>query len=640
MLKMSAGKPTEAKMIAKHFLIIFVPLVLILSIILFLFYNAESNNHKELVKNEASAEINHMTEAMKTQFQLVLSDLMFLSEQNELQQALDINETIDWGNLATEYLSFSARKQIYDQIRFIDETGMEIVRVDFNDGNPVIVPHDQLQSKAKRYYFEDTFILALGEVFFSPMDLNIEHGEIEQPLKQMIRLGTPIFNRDGHKEGVVILNYLAHNMTHHLELTPGGFDQIMLLNSDGYWLHSPNPEDEWGFMYPDKEDRTFGNDFPKAWLTIATDESGQFFNTDGLFTFVTIYPLLEGQKSSAGSGLAFEPSEQQISAKEYYWKLVVYMPLSALSAAMGTVSNMILMIFTLMVVVAARGSWVGARAIVRRKKAEEDLQEANAQLDVKVKERTADLVKTNKQLRNEITERKKMQEQLIISDRLASIGELVSGVAHELNNPMTGIIGFSDLLLAQDISDDIKQDLEIINKEAKRTAEIVKGLLTFARKQKTEKQPVNINEVIQAVLNLRAYEHKLNNIEVDTHFVPDLPEIIANSSQLQQVFLNLVVNAEQAMLEAHNKGILTITSEQVGDIVKVSFADDGPGITQENLGHLFDPFFTTKEKGKGTGLGLSISYGIITDHGGLINAENNDNGGATFAVQLPVYPKT
>ncbi len=636
MLKMSAGNQTEAKMIAKRFLIIFVPLVLILSIILFLFYNAESNNHKELVKNEASAEINHMTAAMKTQFQLVLSDLMFLSEQNELQQALDTNETINWENLATEYLSFSARKQIYDQIRFIDETGTEIVRIDFNDGNPVIVPHDQLQSKAKRYYFEDTFILALGDVFFSSMDLNIEHGEIEQPLKQMIRLGTPIFNRDGHKEGVVILNYLAHNMTHHLELTPGGFDQIMLLNSDGYWLHSPNPEDEWGFMYPDKEDRTFGNAFPEAWLTIATDESGQFFNTDGLFTFVTIYPLLEGQKSSTGSGLAFEPSEQQISAKEYYWKLVVYMPLSALNAAMGTLSNMILMIFTLMVVVTARGSWVGARAIVRRKKAEEDLQEANDQLDVKVKERTADLVKTNKQLRNEITERKKMQEQLIVSDRLASIGELVSGVAHELNNPMTGIIGFSELLLNQDFSDDVKKDLEVINKEATRSAGIVKGLLTFARKQKTEKQPVNISEVIQAVLDLRAYEQKLNNIEVNTHFPADLPEIIANSSQLRQVFLNLVVNAEQAMLEAHNKGILTVTSEQVGDIVRISLTDDGPGITKENLGHLFDPFFTTKGEGKGTGLGLSISHGIITEHGGMIYVDSELGKGATFVIELPI----
>jgi len=239
----------------------------------------------------------------------------------------------------------------------------------------------------------------------------------------------------------------------------------------------------------------------------------------------------------------------------------------------------------------------------------------------------------------DITERKKMQAQLMISDRLASIGELVSGVAHELNNPMTGIIGFSELLLGKDISDDVRKDLEIINTEAIRTSDIVQGLLTFSRKQQTEKQSVDIHNVVKAVLNLRAYEQKLNNIEVNTHFPADIPKIIANGSQLQQVFLNLVVNAEQAMLEAHNQGILTITSEKMGNIVRISFTDDGPGISQEYLEHLFDPFFTTKEEGKGTGLGLSISYGIIADHGGLINAENNDSGGATFTVQLPINSK-
>ena len=138
------------------------------------------------------------------------------------------------------------------------------------------------------------------------------------------------------------------------------------------------------------------------------------------------------------------------------------------------------------------------------------------------------------------------------------------------------------------------------------------------------------------MLDLRAYEQKVNNIEVDTHFAANLPEIIANGSQLQQVFLNIVINAEQSMLEAHGKGILTVTTDQVGDIIRASFADDGLGITQENLGHLFDPFFTTKEVGKGTGLGLSICHGIITEHGGRIYAESELGKGATFVVELLV----
>ncbi len=236
----------------------------------------------------------------------------------------------------------------------------------------------------------------------------------------------------------------------------------------------------------------------------------------------------------------------------------------------------------------------------------------------------------------DITERKKMEEQLMVTDRLASIGELTSGIAHELKNPLTSVIGFSDLLLNQDLSDDVKEDLKVINREAQRTAGVVRSLLTFARKHETEKKPVHIHNIIQNVLGLRAYEQKVNNIQVNTQFASDLPEIVADGFRLQQVFINIIINAEHFMSEAHGRGTLTITTERGGDIIRASFADDGPGIAKENLGHLFDPFFTSKEVGKGTGLGLSICHGIITEHGGKIYAKSKLGKGATFVVELPV----
>ncbi len=238
----------------------------------------------------------------------------------------------------------------------------------------------------------------------------------------------------------------------------------------------------------------------------------------------------------------------------------------------------------------------------------------------------------------DITERKRMQEQLILTDRLASIGELASGIAHELNNPLTSVIGFSELLSERkDIPADIKEDLEVINREAKRTAGVVRNLLTFARKHPQAKQLVDINNIIQTVLALRAYEQRINNIQVDTRFAPDLPEVMADGFQLQQVFLNIITNAEFFMIEAHGRGTLTITTERVGDIIRASLADDGPGIPKENLEHhLFNPFFTTKEVGKGTGLGLSICHGIITAHGGRIYAESELGKGATFIIELPI----
>jgi len=236
----------------------------------------------------------------------------------------------------------------------------------------------------------------------------------------------------------------------------------------------------------------------------------------------------------------------------------------------------------------------------------------------------------------DITQHKKMEEQLIITDRLASVGELASGIAHELNNPLTSVIGFSQLLLEKDVPDDVKEGVKIIYSEAQRTAQVVKNLLTFARKHDTEKGPVDINSIMEKVLELRAYEQKVSNIQVNTRFAPDLPEIMADYFQLQQVFLNIIINAEHFMIEAHGKGILTITTERVRYIMRASLADDGPGISKENLGHLFDPFFTTKEVGKGTGLGLSICHGIITEHGGRIYAESKLGKGATFVVELPI----
>jgi two-component system NtrC family sensor kinase len=235
----------------------------------------------------------------------------------------------------------------------------------------------------------------------------------------------------------------------------------------------------------------------------------------------------------------------------------------------------------------------------------------------------------------DITERKETEEQLIVTDRLASVGELASGIAHELNNPLTSVIGFSQLLLGKDIPDDVKEDVKIIYREAQRTAEVVKNLLTFARKHLPVKQLVNVNSIIGKVLELRAYEQKVSNIQVNTRFAANLPEVMADYFQLQQVFLNIIINAEHFMTEAHGRGILTITTERTDDVVKASFTDDGPGISKENLWHVFDPFFTTKEVGKGTGLGLSICHGIIAEHGGQIYAEGELGKGATFVVELP-----
>jgi PAS domain S-box-containing protein len=236
----------------------------------------------------------------------------------------------------------------------------------------------------------------------------------------------------------------------------------------------------------------------------------------------------------------------------------------------------------------------------------------------------------------DITERKQMEQQLIMSDRLASIGELVSGVAHELNNPLTSILGFSQLIMENSAPTEIKEPLDIIYKESQRAAEIVKNLLTFARKHPPVKQLEKINSAIDEVLKLRAYEHHVNNISVKTSYDKNLPDILIDRFQLQQVFLNIIINAENAMLTAHNKGILSISTEKKGNNILIKFKDDGTGISKKDMPHIFSPFFTTKKAGKGTGLGLSICNGIIKEHNGKIYAESEYGKGTTFILELPL----
>ena len=237
---------------------------------------------------------------------------------------------------------------------------------------------------------------------------------------------------------------------------------------------------------------------------------------------------------------------------------------------------------------------------------------------------------------HDITEEREMQERLYQTDRLASLGEMAAGIAHELNNPLTGVVALSQLILESGAPPEIKADLEAISNEGQRAASVVKNLLSFARSHTLSTQPVAINTVIMEVLQLRAYEHRVNNIEVVTHFAPDLPEILADRFQMQQVFLNIVLNGEQAMTGAHGRGNLTITTAQINGCIKITFADDGPGIPPEIINRIFDPFFTTKDIGKGTGLGLSISYGIITKMGGRIYAESQFGKGAAFIIELPL----
>jgi two-component system NtrC family sensor kinase len=219
------------------------------------------------------------------------------------------------------------------------------------------------------------------------------------------------------------------------------------------------------------------------------------------------------------------------------------------------------------------------------------------------------------------------------------MGTMISGVAHELNNPLTSIIGNAQLLEKRDIPDEIKSKLDVIIKESIRSSKIVAGLLSFAREHKPERKMININNTLMESLKLREYDLRVSNIEVQTLLSEDLPETSADAYQLHQVFINIINNARDALSD-QDKGALAIRTYRKDDAILIEFEDNGPGIPDDYTNKIFDPFFTTKEAGKGTGLGLSMAYGIIKEHRGTIFVESKTGKGAKFIVMLPIVEDT
>lgn len=240
----------------------------------------------------------------------------------------------------------------------------------------------------------------------------------------------------------------------------------------------------------------------------------------------------------------------------------------------------------------------------------------------------------------DVTGQRLIQSKLIQTEKMAAIGQLVSGIAHELNNPLTSIQGYAQLLLSRRSPSERAGDASRISQEAERAARIVKNLLLFSRETKSERRAVHLNEVIERTLSLRSYELKLENIDVELVLDAGLPQTLADAAQLQQVVLNLIVNSEQAIVmargeEQRNGRILIRTRRLAGDRLAVEVSDDGPGIPPENVARIFDPFFTTKPPGIGTGLGLSIVYGIVQEHGGEISVDSQLGTGSTMTIELP-----
>ena len=359
----------------KRFLVTFLPLSVLLAGFLAYIHISETRSSQVSLETKEAAHTALQFKTISSTLSNIATDLIILSELHEFIDIIEGREKDSKKRSIDDLISFSEKKGVYDQIRFLNEKGMEDIRINYNKGNPTMVSKEKLQFKGDRYYFKETIKLKKGEIFLSAFDLNIEKGKVERPLKPVIRFGTPIIDSQGRKRGIMLINFLGTLLIKNFKavsINTSGHD--MLVNSNGYWLISQKPEEEWGFMFKDRKDKTFQDSFPDAWQKISREESGQFLTSNGLFSFISVYPLLEIMKSAVAFQ-QFSGNEVSIQGAEkgYYWKIVSLVPPDILNQRSHNLMLILQRFYGVMILVFGIASWYLAKNWTKRKQAEEVL---------------------------------------------------------------------------------------------------------------------------------------------------------------------------------------------------------------------------------------------------------------------------
>ncbi|MBM9612876.1 PAS domain S-box protein [Desulfobulbus rhabdoformis] len=410
-MRNSAIHLTSSKIsVLRKFLTIFTPAALLVLFGLFLVYRYEIESHISLIKQKEINAVEMGEELIHNSISPVIEDLLFLTNitnkllenygENTVQQNVQL--------LEQNYLSFAGSHPLYDQIRLLDQHGWERIRVNYSGNGPILVAREELQDKHQRYYFEDAFRLDATQIFISPLDLNIEHGQIESPLKPMIRFGKVIVNPSGNKLGVVLLNYKAKAMLEALKhwghRQDGG--NLMLLNREGYWL-AGKPEQEWGFMFSDRSTESLDQQEPELWAsTIKSHEHGQVIHPNGIYTYATVHPLRGDFVSSTGAATATGDSKQILTSSDYYWKIVSLMSRDVIDRSLDSFRQQMLAVAAMATVVLALFAYLLAKAQVRRNQSALALKQSHDALEEQVANRTRQLQHQNEQLIEEINARR------------------------------------------------------------------------------------------------------------------------------------------------------------------------------------------------------------------------------------------
>lgn len=596
---------SRAQQVLVLFFLLSLSSLILLAALLYGFYRYESGVESKVLSKDLKNSSDLYQKVAGADLRDVATDLILFSRDYRLPAFLDNPFGPLRQGLTQDFLDLAIAKGRYDQIRIIATDGHELLRVNYNNGHPLAVERSRLQHKAKRYYVTDTLRLEPGQIYVSPLDLNIEYGQIERPLKPMLRLGTPLRDALGRKSAILIMNYLAEELFARLkQASKGRVGDLYMLNSQGYGLMGPSSDELWGFMLPQNKTNSFNQLYAAAWRRIQRDREGYFQTPRGIFAFRTVSMPLGPYLGLDKIGQAAAKTKPR--APQPQWKLVEFVSTAELQTASARRKEMALLLLLTVGLVLVGASWWVARMVVARRMDQRALRQA------KVAAEAANEAKS----------------------------QFLATMSHEIRTPMNAIIGLGSLALRTDLSPKQRDYLTKINSSARGLLGIINDILDFSKieagKLEVENLDFNLEEALKNVINLLAGRAQEKGLELLFNPGPKLPKgLVGDPLRLGQVLINLGNNAIK--FTEHGEVEIKITEqERFNDRVTLRFTvrDTGIGISKQEQQKLFQAFsqadVSTTRRFGGTGLGLAISKRLVDLMNGEIWLESTPGQGSTF----------
>ncbi|SMF29227.1 response regulator [Desulfovibrio gilichinskyi] len=586
----------------RTFLIPTIILVVLTGVGCYHMFRSESDSYEKIVKVNAKMYNRLLAQKMSLDLKNMFNDIELACSYIDVQRFLKSRNPVKRSDLELEYISLCNIRKVYDQVRILGLDGMELIRVNYNDGYPAAVAPDKLQNKNNRYYFRNSLELKRGEIYVSPFDLNVENGEIEQPLKPMIRVTMPIYDDDGQKIGFAVLNYLGQKLLDGLAMNSEKFKNPMispmLLNNESYWLFSPDKSQEWAFMYQDRKGINLKHLKPEAWKQIYSSLNGQFTTGDGLYTFDTII-------------VAPESKIAEVSWNGRNWKIVCLIPASTFDAILLDTSSRYLLVFLCIFLIILFGTLTRANFIKARASGQKKLEAAKQAAE----------------------------------DANRAKSDFLARMSHEIRTPMNAIIGLTHLALKTEMTPKQHDYLTKVDISAKSLLGIINDILDFSKieagRLELEKTEFLLDDVFNDILNilgLQAGQKGLELILMVRSTVPNM--LVGDRLRLGQVLMNLTGNS----IKFTGSGEIVISAELIEDtdkiaVIRFSVKDSGIGISPKQAAALFQPFSqadgSISRRFGGTGLGLVISKKLVTLMGGTMELKSEAGKGSEFIFTIP-----